>query len=96
MENQNIVALICKTILYIISILVWAVIFITLILLTAPILALLQLVGTIVIVKIFWGKSKRDKEMFEKLSDLDERIKKLESEKIVDNIISKTENRKGR
>lgn len=81
MENQNIVALICKTILYIISILVWAVIFITLILLTAPILALLQLVGTIVIVKIFWGKSKRDKEMFEKLSDLDERIKKLESEK---------------
>jgi ABC-type bacteriocin/lantibiotic exporter with double-glycine peptidase domain len=70
MENQNIVALICKTILYIISILVWAVIFITLILLTAPILALLQLVGTIVIVKIFWGKSKRDKEMFEKLSDL--------------------------
>jgi ABC-type bacteriocin/lantibiotic exporter with double-glycine peptidase domain len=96
MENQNIVALICKTILYIISILVWAVIFITLILLTAPILALLQLVGTIVIVKIFWGKSKRDKEMFEKLSDLDERIKKLESEKIVDNIISKTENREGR
>ena len=96
MENQNIVALICKTILYIISILVWAVIFITLILLTAPILALLQLVGTIVIVKIFWGKSKRDKEMFEKLSDLDERIKKLESEKIVDNIISKTESREGR
>lgn len=96
MENQNIVALICKTILYIISILVWAVIFITLILLTAPILALLQLVGTIVTVKIFWGKSKRDKEMFEKLSDLDERIKKLESEKIVDNIISKTENREGR
>ena len=81
MENQNIVALICKTILYIISILVWEVIFITLILLTAQILALLQLVGTIVIVKIFWGKSKRDKEMFEKLSDLDERIKKLESEK---------------
>ena len=34
--------------------------------------------------------------MFEKLSDLDERIKKLESEKIVDNIISKTENREGR
>ena len=96
MENQNIVALICKTILYIISILVWAVIFITLILLTAPILALLQLVGTIVIVKSFGANQKRDKEMFEKLSDLDERIKKVGIGKIVDDVIAKTESREGR
>ena len=96
MENQNIVALICKTILYIISILVWAAVFIALILFTAPILVLLQLIGTIIVVKIFWGKSKRDKEIIEKLSELDERIKKLESEKIIDNIIAKTENREER
>ena len=85
-----------KTILYIISILVRAFVFIILVLFTAPIWGLLQLISTIIVLKICWGKSKRYKEIHNKFNELDERIKKLESEKIVDNIISKTENREGR
>lgn len=96
MKSQTIISQVCKTILYAISIIVWANVFMTLVLAAAPIWGLLQLISTIIVLKICWGKSKRYKEIHNKFNELDERIKKLESEKIVDNIISKTESREGR
>lgn len=96
MKSQTIISQVCKTILYAISIIVWANVFMTLVLAAAPIWGLLQLTSTIIVLKICWGKSKRYKEIHNKFNELDERIKKLESEKIVDNIISKTESREGR
>ena len=54
------------------------------------------LITTIVVLKICWGKSKRHKEIIKKFNELEERIKKLESEKIVDDVIAKTENREER
>ena len=79
MKNQSTAAQICKTIICLALIIVWAYIFITLIIIGPPIWAILLLIVTTICISKFF-KSTKYKKLDAKIDELDSEVQKLRAE----------------